>query len=216
MKLSLKEFEKRYQNDELSIAFVGMSNIGKSYTAKRLAISHKFTLIEIDKIIWESLEHDSMEAFAAWQGHPYTAGYKARENKSIELEAQATLKALNQIEGNCLLDTTGSVIYTGDEVLNPITSNCLVVHIKAEVSDLERLKKDYFAVPKPLVWKDSYIEKDGLSREETIRTCYPNLLQSRKNAYESMADVTLASSFILAKETNEDNIIKAIKSQLTN
>ena len=70
MKLTKAEFAERYAKGTLKIAFIGMSNIGKSYTALRLATRYEFNLIEVDKIIWENLGHDSMEAFAQWQGHP--------------------------------------------------------------------------------------------------------------------------------------------------
>ena len=72
MDLSKAEFDRRYSNGTLNIAFIGMSNIGKSYTALRLATRYDLNLIEVDKIIWENLGHDSMEAFAQWQGHPHT------------------------------------------------------------------------------------------------------------------------------------------------
>ena len=72
MKLTRAEFAKRYAKGTLKIAFIGMSNIGKSYTALRLASRYDFNLIEVDKIIWENLGHESMDAFAKWQGHPYT------------------------------------------------------------------------------------------------------------------------------------------------
>jgi len=37
MKLTRSEFERRYAENSLRIALVGMSNIGKSYTGMRLA-----------------------------------------------------------------------------------------------------------------------------------------------------------------------------------
>ena len=83
MQLSRAEFDAHYAAGTLKIAFVGMSNIGKSYTAMRLATQYDFSLIEVDKIIWENLGHDSMDAFAQWQGQPYTEGYAEREAHSI-------------------------------------------------------------------------------------------------------------------------------------
>ena len=70
MKLSSTEFETRYGENRLKIAFVGMSNIGKSYTAARLSKTHNFQLVEIDKLIWNELGQDSMTDFAKWQGQP--------------------------------------------------------------------------------------------------------------------------------------------------
>ena len=51
MKLSRKTFEQKYENGDLRIAFVGMSNIGKSYTAMRLATAFDFKLMNDEKIM---------------------------------------------------------------------------------------------------------------------------------------------------------------------
>ena len=131
MKLTKAEFAERYAKGTLKIAFIGMSNIGKSYTALRLATRYEFNLIEVDKIIWENLGHDSMEAFAQWQGHPYTHGYSEREKESIALESQATRAALNTQEQNPMIDTTGSVIYVDQDVLKKLKQDYYVVYIEA-------------------------------------------------------------------------------------
>ena len=72
MQLSRLEFEDRYAKNDLRIALIGMSNIGKSFTGQRLAQSFNFNLLEVDKIIWENLGKGSMADFAAWQGQPYS------------------------------------------------------------------------------------------------------------------------------------------------
>ena len=105
MQLTRADFEKRYAENTLRIAFVGMSNIGKSYTGSRLSKALDFDLIQVDELIWEALGQGSMADFAAWQGQPYSEGYAEREAKSIALESEATAKALNM---PCLLYTSPS------------------------------------------------------------------------------------------------------------
>ena len=129
MKLARAEFAERYAKGTLKIAFIGMSNIGKSYTAMRLATHYDFKLIEVDKIIWENLGHESMDAFAKWQGHPYTRGYAEREMHSISLETQATRQAIKTKQKNPIIDTTGSVIYTDEDVLLALRNNFYVIYI---------------------------------------------------------------------------------------
>jgi len=214
MQLSRAEFDARYTAGKLHLAFVGMSNIGKSYTASRLSKTHKFQLVEVDKLIWEELDQGSMADFAAWQGQPYTEGYAEREAVSISLETNATRKAMTPIEGNSLLDTTGSVIYIDDAVKQQLKDTFLIVHITAGQEDLERLKEDYFSLPKPLIWREHYQKIDGKTQEESILACYPKLLNSRKSAYETLADVTLESRFVLSLETKMDDVFGAIREQL--
>jgi len=74
MKLSSKNFLAQHNDQKLKLAFVGMSNIGKSFTAKRMAEKFGYNLVEVDKMIWERLGHDNMDEFADWQGHPYEEG----------------------------------------------------------------------------------------------------------------------------------------------
>lgn len=211
MKLSAKQFLKRKDEDALKVAFVGMSNIGKSVTAKRFAKVFGFKLIEVDKLIWKRLGHDSMEEFADWQGHPYEEGYAEREALSIEMEAHATQKAIDSSKRNTVLDTTGSVIYIDPAVRRNIKEQFYVVHIKAETSDLERLKWDYFDNPKPLVWGRQYREKPGMTDRENIFENYPRLLMSRAKEYAAMADTTVTSNFVLDPDLTDEDLLLALK-----
>ena len=211
MKLTKAEFAERYAKGALKIAFIGMSNIGKSYTALRLATRYEFNLIEVDKIIWENLGHDSMEAFAQWQGHPYTQGYSERERESIALESQATRAALNTQELNPMIDTTGSVIYVDQDVLKKLKQDYYVVYIEAMQDHIERLKVQYFKHPKPLIWAGHYKKIDGLSESESILQCYPKLLESRAKSYAKLADVTLPSTMILNADVSIENIYSALE-----
>ena len=211
MKLSAKNFRLALENKELKLAFVGMSNIGKSFTAKRIAKSHKFKLVEVDKLIWESLGFDSMEDLADWQGQPYEEDYAEREAELIRLEAIATQKAMKPTKGNSLLDTTGSVIYVDPAIRRALKEKYYVVHIKAEPSDLERLKWEYYDNPKPLIWGRQYKAKPDLSDSENILECFPKLLMSRAKEYAAMADATLTSKFVLDPDVTEEEIMLAIK-----
>ncbi len=215
MRLTKAEFNARYAAGKLHIAFIGMSNIGKSYTATRLSKTHNFQLVEVDRLIREELGKGSMADFAAWQGQPYTDGYDDREALSIKLETNATRKAIARAMGNTLLDTTGSVIYVDSDVTEKLKRDFLIVHIAAGPEDLERLKEDYFALPKPLVWRGYYKKMDGKTKEDSILDCYPSLLNSRKTAYENLADISLSSSFVLDKITSMEIIFSAIRNQLS-
>ena len=211
MKLSRAEFDARYAAGTLKVAFIGMSNIGKSYTAMRLATKYDFNLIEVDKIIWENLGHESMDAFAQWQGHPYTDGYAEREKHSIALETNATRKALKTDKRNPMIDTTGSVIYTAEDVLHELRQDYYIVYIQAMEDHLERLKVQYFKHPKPLVWAGHYKKLEGKTETQSILDCYPKLLASRGKAYAKQADVTLPSTIILNPDVSIEEIFEALK-----
>lgn len=211
MQLTRAEFERRYAENSLRIALVGMSNIGKSYTGMRLATAFDFELIEVDKIIWESLGQGSMADFAAWQGQPYSDGYAERETKSIALESEATLNALSLPTGNAILDTTGSVIYTDKSVQEKLGSDWYIVHISASEDAIERLKIQYFKHPKPLIWNNHYHCNDDQTPDEAILTCYPKLLKSRAKAYSAIANGTIKSDVILDKNLSIEDIFERLK-----
>ena len=201
MRLSRSQFDTAYAAGTLKIAFVGMSNIGKSYSAMRLATDFDFTLIEVDRLIWNELGETDMDAFAAWQGQPYSEGYEDRERQSIALETRATRESLKTDARNPILDTTGSVIYTSPDVLSRLREEWFIVYIEAAETHLERLKQQYFAQPKPLAWHGHYQKHEGLSEEESLMASYPALLSSRAAAYAALADHTVSSVDILVPQT---------------
>ena len=211
MKLTRSEFERRYAENSLRIALVGMSNIGKSYTGMRLATHYEFDLIEVDKLIWEALGQGSMADFAAWQGQPYSDGYAEREAESIALESNATAKALKTLSGNAILDTTGSVIYTDKDVQENLVNDWFIVHISASSDAVDRLKQQYFKHPKPLIWNNHFSCKPDQTPDEAIMECYPKLLASRAKAYAALADTTIQSSQILDPEQTIERIFEALK-----
>ena len=211
MQLSRTEFEKRYAANKLRIAFIGMSNIGKSYTGSRLSQAFNFDLIQIDKLIWESLGQSSMVDFAAWQGQPYSEGYAEREAKSVALESDATSKALSAPIKNAILDTTGSVIYTRKDVQKQLITDWYIVHISASEDDIKKLKENYFKLPKPLIWNGHYKRNAEQTENEAILSSYPTLLASRALAYADLADVTLSSDVVLNPENTVEQIFDALK-----
>lgn len=202
MKLTRNDFEQHYAAGTLKLALIGMSNIGKSYSGMRLATQFDFTLIEVDRLIWDALGETDMDAFAAWQGQPYSEGYAARERQSIAMESDATAKSLTTTARNPLLDTTGSVIYTDAAVLNQIRKDWFTVYIEAAPEHLERLKSQYFAQPKPLAWHGHYRAREGLSETESLLASYPDLLAARDNEYRALADHTISSRDILTDDTH--------------
>lgn len=211
MQLSRAKFDRRYADNDLRIALVGMSNIGKSYTGMRLATAYDFDLIEVDMMIREALGHDDMDAFAAWQGQPYSDGYAEREAESKALESEATRKALVRDSGNAVLDTTGSVIYTDKSVQDTLVSNWYVIHISASEDAVERLKTQYFKQPKPLMWNGHYQQQPGQSRDEAILESYPKLLSSRARDYAALADATIGSDVILNPNLSIQDIFERLK-----
>jgi len=193
MLLSRAEFDAKLASGDLRIALIGMSNIGKSHTARRIAKVGGFTHYDVDALIQEKMGNPSMEAMAKWMGQPYEDGYAQKAAEYLSLETELTLAA-DQQGGNQVLDTTGSVIHIDDGALKTIKNNHLIIYIQANPDDFEMLTKRYFKYPKPTIWAQSYRPNAGLSHEQSLLSSYPMLLKRRTTLYEAMADITLSAA----------------------
>lgn len=210
MKLPGDEFYARLESGDLRLTFIGMSNIGKSFTAMRLRKSHGFSLYEVDEAIQTALELKSMQESADWMGFPYEESYSAREAEYLALESSLTAKAFEGKCGNRILDTTGSVIYLDKATREKLAKDSVIVHIQAGPNNLRRLEKLYFKSPKPLIWNGVYQERKDADKIRSLKDSYPKLLASRMDAYNAMADINLPASLLFEGTTTPDMILERI------
>ena len=214
MKLSKVDFDQRLKDKSLRLSFIGMSNIGKSFTAMRLRKSHGFALYEVDEAIQHALDLKSMQESADWMGYPYSGTYADREAEYLSLEGELTAKALQAADGHQIIDTTGSVIYTDSSVREALSAQTVIVHIKAGQDNLERLKTLYSRAPKPLIWAGQFKPWAGEDQNAALIRCYPALLASRMQAYNELADVNLPASLLFEGTTLPEDIFSYIRENM--
>jgi shikimate kinase len=92
---------------------------------------------------------------------------------------------------NVVVDTTGSVIYTGDALLNELCQQTTVVHMATPPEVQERMLELYLANMRPVLWQGMFEQRLGETDEAALARCYPALLSSRERLYERLADVTV-------------------------
>src|SRR5580704_3841873 len=135
------------------IALVGMSGSGKTFWAKRLAASGHPS-ISCDDGIEERLRehlaadgHTGINGVAAWMGWPDSATYAQREADYLAAEIAGLNELLNDLERDprreLILDTTGSVIYTGNNVLMRLRRQMTVVYLAASAEEQQLLIERY-------------------------------------------------------------------------
>ena len=90
-----------------------------------------------------------------------------------------------------VLDTTGSVIYTGNNLLMRLRRQMTVVHLAASAEELQLLIERYLNDPKPVLWRGAFQPKPGEAPRETVARCYPALIAARRQSYEALAHCTL-------------------------
>ena len=186
----------------MHLSFIGMSGVGKSYWAKQLALNGWLHLDCDDKIaqrlgeIIEVAEHeDPVHAVGRWMGSPNDDGYEAREARYLELEQTATIKAIDQLREHgdqpVVIDTTGSVIYTGNVVRNKLKQSTRVVYFDVPDDVRQQMVELYLTEPKPVLWQGGYQPEDGEPDAHALERCYTKLLADRTERYRALADVVI-------------------------
>ena len=185
----------------MRLSLIGMSGSGKSHWAIELA-EMGFRRFCCDDLIASKLAPELIRTdgtvmdLGEWMGFPYENRYKEREAKYLAYEIEALGEILGYLSGSkseekVVVDTTGSVIYAGEELLERMCSQTKVVHFSTPPEVQERMLKVYIAQPRPILWRDMFSRKPGEVNEKALKRCYPELLSSRERLYEKYADVTI-------------------------
>ncbi len=157
-----------------------------------------------DDLIAEKLAPELRQAngtsrdLAEWMGFPYEPHYRARESRYLAFEIESLNEILVDIEScenntseRVVIDTTGSVIYTGDNVLTRLRRCTTVVHLSTPPEVKERMLQLYVTQPRPVLWRDVFSRKPDETNEEALARCYPRLLFARERLYGRYADVSI-------------------------
>ncbi len=208
--LTRAEFEKHLQDKTLRIAFLGMSNSGKSYRAKILTKELDFFWYQVDEEIQKELGFKDMEEISNWLGFPDSQNYSAKEKKYLELENKYTIVDDQKVGNkNLVFDATGSVIYLNNQVKKWLREECLLINIDVGENAVEQMMEKFFLEPKPLIWNNIFNPQPNESRAETLKRCYPELLKSRLNNYRKMAHINIPAEEIWDLSGEETlNLIK--------
>ena len=185
----------------LRIALVGMSGAGKTFWAKRLAASGRPSISCDDRIEERLRAHLAADGYsgingvAAWMGWPDSATYAQRESDYLVAEIAGLDELLTELERDprreLILDTTGSVIYTGNNILMRLRRQMTVVYLASSAQEQQMLIERYLTDPKPVLWRGAFQAKKSETPRETVARCYPALMAARRQSYEALAHCTL-------------------------
>jgi len=187
----------------MRISLIGMTGTGKSYWSKRLAKAG-FKRFSCDDLIAQRLAaeinnyNDSIKSLGEWMGRPHEDRYPERAARYLELEKEmmqeiiAFLKsAPSHSEEDIVIDTTGSVIYTGPEILQGLKEQTILTHLATPPEIQKQVMAYYLAKPGPVLWLDKFNMLPGESYPEAVTRCYPLLLQSREKTYQEYAAISV-------------------------
>ena len=178
-----------------------MSGAGKSHWAKNLAALGCSTVCcddQIESRLAPSLRAGGFEGIngvAAWMGWPDCPTYSEREAKYLTEEIAVLDEVLSGLEANpkreLVLDTTGSVICTGNHTLHRLRRLMTIVYFAASDEELQLLIQRYLQDPKPVLWQGAFRSHPGETPHQTVVRCYPVLIAARRQSYEALAHLTL-------------------------
>jgi hypothetical protein len=186
------------------LSLIGMSGSGKSYWAEKLS-RRGFRRFCLDSLIAQRLsanlqrEDGSLMTLGEWMGFPFQEGYQGREDLYLAAEKQLMAEVLDWIEENAcagsdenvVVDTTGSVIYVGKDLIDRLRSLTSIVNFTFPTVVREAMLRQYISNPQPVLWRGFFKLEHGESVEDALFRCYHELLDSREIAYRKMADIEI-------------------------
>jgi shikimate kinase len=201
-----------------------MSGAGKTFWAKKLAACGCPT-VSCDDRIEDRLAprlaaggHTGINGVAAWMGWPDSVTYCEREAQYLSEEIHVLDEVLTglQRDRTCslVLDTTGSVIYTGNNVLHRMRKQMTVVYLAASEQERQLLIERYLSDPKPVLWRGAFVAKRGEAPRETVARCYPTLIEARRRSYEALAHTTLAVSELRDTTIDAEKFLARVRESL--
>lgn len=184
----------------MKISFIGMSGCGKTTWSKKLE-QKGFAYFGCDDYIGlklaQKMKYQGFEGIhevARWLGQPYEPQHQTSSKKYLDFERSSVVEILNKLEcfdGKAVIDTTGSVIYLGDELMERLAETTTIVYIKVPESKKQEMFRTYMNDPKPVLWGSMFKRRPGESEMEALRRCYPLFLDFRSRQYEKYAKVTV-------------------------
>jgi shikimate kinase len=212
--------ENNFAGAPVRLALVGMSGAGKTFWTRCIAEGGT-PAISCDDVIEESLAprlkaggFAGINGVAAWMGWPDAATYAEREAQYLAEETATLDEILSQLEKNreqsLVLDTTGSVIYTGNHLVHRLRKLMTVVYLAASDAEQQLLIERYLSNPKPVLWRGAFQPKAGESPRETVARCYPHLMAARRQSYAAIAHVTLSVAALRELPHRADAFLKLL------
>jgi shikimate kinase len=208
----------------LRLALIGMSGAGKTFWTKKLAESGA-PAISCDDRIEQKLAprlaadgYSGINGVAAWMGWPDRPGYGVRESDYLAEEIHTLDEILTELEKHreksLVLDTTGSVIHTGNNLLMRLRRQMTIVYLAASAEEQKLLIERYLSDPKPVLWRGAFQPKPRESPRETVARCFPLLIAARRQSYEALAHCTLQVAELRDGSLDAAVFLKMIQSKV--
>jgi shikimate kinase len=215
------------------ISLVGMSGSGKTHWSRKLAQAG-YERLGCDDLIERRLadaghmkSSGGIESVARWMGQPYEAGFARREAAYLAAESAVVNGILDTIErsrkpdgetglaAKLAIDTTGSVIYLGEETCRRLQALTTIVYLETAPAEMEEMFGRYLADPKPVVWSGAFQRRGGEADQQALDRCYRDLLHARRAMYGLYAAVKIPAAWLREAQPDAAEFLHLIGQQLS-
>lgn len=206
----------------MKISLIGMSGSGKSYWSKKLE-EKGFKRICCDDLIEKRLDselkklgYSGISDVSKWMGQPYDKRYKKNSQKYLRFEIEVMEEICNYLKRadnneNIVVDTTGSVIYIDNNILNSLKQYSKIVNLHTPSLIQKKMYEEYMKNPKPVIWADAFSKMKKESNIKALMRCYPNLLNLRIKKYKDIAEIIFDYYILRDNIFDESKFIEIIK-----
>lgn len=206
------------------LTLIGMSGSGKTHWSKRLRETG-FQHICCDDLIEECLAPElkkqgfqGLNDVAKWMGQPYEERFQRCQQKYLAFEIQVTRYIIAQIESsslsNAVIDTTGSVIYIGNEICEKLAALTTIIYLETPQHVQDQMFQSYIVDPKPVIWGDLFNQKPDETPHEALARCYHQLLEYRSTLYQKYAHCSIPYDFHKNPQTTLAGLLQFINPSL--
>ena len=210
------------------LSLIGMSGSGKTHWSRKLAEAG-YERIGCDDRIEQRLTEaghlngrGGIGSVAGWLGQPHETGFAQREAAYLAAERAVVNDILDKIDRgidtgratNLAIDTTGSVIYLGEEICRRLQAQTTIVYLETSPEELEEMFRQYLADPKPVMWSDAFRRREGETDQAALQRCYRDLLHTRRALYTLYATVKLSARWLREAQPSAGEFLHLIQQQL--
>ena len=170
---------------------------------------------KLEEFLW--LPNGKKLSMAEWMGHPYEPQYIQAEKRYLEFEVEmmgsicSFLREDVYKDKNVVVDTTGSLIYTGETLIGCLREITTIVYLKAPLGYIKSMYGTFLRDPKPVLWQGRFNKQPQESNQEALLRCYPELLRSRQREYERYADVVIDFETLRKRGFGVKSFLEAIQ-----
>jgi len=201
-----------------------MSGLGKTFWARKLS-SIGYTCFCCDDMITEKLlstltrPDETVMGLGEWMGLPNSPGYKDREAQYLSYEIQVLKEIIGFLgersddpNEKIVIDTTGSVIYTGNDMMETLRRYTMIIHLATTPEVYEKMLKAYLERPRPVLWGAVFNKVPKETDVEALARCYPELLLFREKLYLRYADVSVSYYLHIRDELSAEAFLEQCRS----